>query len=130
MADRKGLTWAFHGEDCGDRAESLTALGIHLFYDHNPATKAYYEELGAFWGQTICYCEKHTPWPVGGERLNARRPDVLTHLHPQDSVEAARYWTQGTEAEDQEEDEAGLHMQAQEGQVQGNHDDKEARSED
>jgi hypothetical protein len=104
---------------CGYRARPLTAIGFHLFYDHTPTTKAYYEELGAFCAPIISNCERHTTWPVVGEILNAGLPDVLTCLHPQDSVEAARHWKQGIEAEDDEEaeDEALLNRQACEGQV-------------
>jgi hypothetical protein len=49
--------------------------------------------------------------------INAGLPEVLTRLHLQDSVETARYWRQGTEAED--EDETLLNRQEldQEGQV-------------
>jgi hypothetical protein len=86
-------------------------------------TKAYYEELGAFCAPIISNCERHTTWPEVCEIFNAGLPDVLRRRHPQDSVEAARYWKQGPKAEDDEEedeDEALLNRQAREGQVRGN----------
>jgi hypothetical protein len=78
--------------------------------------------LRAILGPVVYHRETHVNWPVVGDIINAWLPYASLRIYPQDSEEAARYWTQGTEAEDEEEEipEAVINMQArdQEGQEQ------------